>query len=102
MSGCSSYNGNWTAKVGSYISTFQINGDTGFFCYSKGSLTKIDKIDFSGSVITSKKGSTEISAIQYARDGVRGEIDNFVLEGDIFYRDNDLHMASAYCRKVLR
>ena len=65
-------------------------------------MTKIEDIRYGSGVIHSKKGDVKYSDIQYARDGVRGEIDNFVLEGDIFYRDNDLHMASAYCRKVLR
>ena len=101
LQGCSSYNGNWTGKVGSYLSTFQIVGESGFFCYSKGNLTKIEPITFMDNVIASKKGEQRISAIQYAREGVKGERTNFVIGDDYFYRDDDLKMASAYCRKAL-
>ena len=101
LQGCSSYDGNWTGKVGSYLSTFQISGESGFFCYSKGSLTKIEPITFIDNVIASKKGEQRISAIQYAREGVKGEQTNFVIGDDYFYRDDDLKMASAYCRKAL-
>lgn len=101
-SGCSVYAGNWTGKLDSYTATFQVKNDsTGFFCYSKGSLTKIEKVVFEGGVIRAKRGDVAVSAIHRARSGVV-EKDNFVVEADKFYRDDDLKMASSYCRKILK
>ena len=65
-------------------------------------MTKIESITFDGGVIHSKKGEVKYSTVQYAREGVRGEVTNFVIEGDKFYIDNDLFLASAYCRKLLK
>ncbi len=102
LAGCSGYAGNWTGKLDSYTATFKIKSDsTGFFCYSKGNLTKVEDVVFNDHVIVGKKGSVPVSTIHKARAGVV-EKDNFVVEADKFYRDDDLKMASAYCRKIFR
>ena len=95
--------GTWTGKLDSYLSTFQLKNDgTGRFCYSKGNMTKIENVTYGSGLIHSKRGEVKYSAVQYAREGVRGEVTNFVVEGDKFYIDNDLFLASAYCRKLLK
>ena len=65
-------------------------------------MTKIESITYGGGLRHAKKGEVKYRTVKYAREGVRGEVTNFVVEGDKFYIDNVLFLASAYCRKLLK